>query len=302
MIKVNILWEFGAVGGGGNQFLRTLRRYFINNGLYVEDSYEANVILVNSKDRLVEASTVKGVAKNKIVHRIDGIFSIYRGKHERYNDEKVYEFARNCADGVIFQSEWSKTTSEKNGMSYHPNNTVIFNCADNRYFTRKDKNRSDKIRLVTSSWSDNLKKGFNVYKYLDSNLDFDKYEYRFAGRSPVPFKNIKMVGILDSEKLSEVLNASDIFITATEDDTCSNSLIEGLTCGCPAVVLNSGGCPEIVKRSGNSGEVFEGYQDVIEKIDMVADNLDIYSNKIEPLQLDRIGQQYYDFMEMACES
>jgi len=302
MIKVNILWKFNTVGGGGNQFLRTLRRYLIDRGCYVEDPYKADVVMVNSKDCLVEASTVKGVAKNKIVHRIDGIFSLYRGEHERFNDNNVYDFARDYADGVVFQSEWSKTASEKNGMSNHPTNTIIFNCADNRYFVGKDKNRSGKIKLVTSSWSNNVKKGFKVYEYLDNNLDFDKYEYFFAGRSPISFKNIKMEGILDSEGLSSVLNSSDIFVTATEDDTCSNSLIEGLTCGCPAVVLNSGGCPEIVRNSGNAGEIFNSNEDVIEKIDEVADSLDVYANRIAPPCLDDIGQQYYGFMRSMCEN
>jgi len=296
MIKVNILWKFNAVGGGGNQFLRALRRYLISQGFYVEDPYKADVVLVNSKDCLVEASMVKGIAKNKIVHRIDGIFSLYRGKHERYNDNNVYDFAREYADGVIFQSNWSKIESEKNGMSVHPNNAIIYNCADNRYFVRKDKNRSGKIKLVTSSWSNNIKKGFEVYEYLDNNLDFDKYEYSFAGRSPILFKNIKLVGVLNSEELAVVLNSSDIFVTATEDDACSNSLIEGLACGCPAVVLDSGGCPEIIMNSGNSGEIFKGKEDVIEKINKVSDNLDIYSENINVSCLEDIGQQYYDFM------
>jgi len=295
-MKINILWKFNTVGGGGNQFLRTLRRYLTNMGCYVEDPYEADVILVNSKDCLAEASKIKGIAKKKIVHRIDGIFSIYRGEHERHNDIKVYDFAREYADGVIFQSEWSQITSEKNGMSVHPNKTVIYNCADYKYFNNRVKTRGDKIRLVTSSWSDNVKKGFGIYKYLDDNLDFDKFEYSFIGRSPIPFKNIEMKGVMGSEELSDVLNSSDIFITATEDDTCSNSLIEGLTCGLPSVVLNSGGSPEIVRKNGNGGEIFEGQEDVIEKIDMVADKLEFYADKIMTPSLANTGDLYYDFM------
>jgi len=301
MIKVNILWKFNTVGGGGNQFLRTLRRYFIDMGYYVEDPYKADVILVNSKDCLVEASVVKGVAKNKIVHRIDGIFSLYRGEHERFNDTNVYNFAKTYADGVIFQSEWSKMASEKNGMAHHPIQTIIFNCADNRYFSRKsDRDENSKIKLITSSWSNNVKKGFGIYEYLDNNLDFNKFDYSFAGRSPIQFKNIKMEGILSSEELFNVLKTSDIFVTATEDDTCSNSLIEGLTCGLPAVVLNSGGSPEIVKGMGG-GVVFESKVDVLEKINEVADNLDSYIKRIEPPSLNDIGGRYYDFMKQVCD-
>lgn len=297
-IKVNIFWKFNTVGGGGNQFLRTLRRYFIERGVYEEDPTKADVLLVNSKDCLEEASQVKRAINNKIVHRIDGIFSIYRGEHERFNDIKVYNFARDYADGTIFQSEWSQITSEKNGMANHPNKTVIFNCADNEYFVGKsNKVKNDKIKLVTSSWSDNIKKGFRVYEFLDKNLDFNKFDYSFAGRSPIQFKNIKMEGILSSEELFKVLNSSDIFITATEDDTCSNSLIEALTCGCPAVVLNSGGSPEIIRYTGNGGEIFQNNGDILEKINKIADNLSDYIKKIEAPSLEKIGGQYYGFME-----
>ena len=295
--KVNIFWKFNTVGGGGNQFLRTLRRYFIEHGVYEEDPTKADVLLVNSKDCLEEAFQVKRAVNNKIVHRIDGIFSIYRGEHERFNDIKVYNFARDYADGIIFQSEWSKITSEKNGMANHPNKTVIFNCADNKYFVGKlNKTKNDKIKLVTSSWSDNIKKGFRIYEFLDKNLDFNRFDYSFAGRSPIRFKNIKMNGILSSGELFKVLNSSDIFITATEDDTCSNSLIEALTCGCPAVVLNSGGSPEVLEKYGNAGEIFENREDLLIKINKVADNFLSYTNKIKSLSIEEIGNQYYTFM------
>ena len=297
MIKINILWTFDTVGGGGNQFLRTLRRYLKDSGVYEEDPYKADVVLVNSKDCLEEAKTVKRVAKNKIVHRIDGIFSIYRGEHERYNDDKVYAFAKDYADGVIFQSKWSQQASIKNGMLDHPNKIIIYNCADNKYFVRTPKKEDGKIRLVTSSWSNNIKKGFYIYQYLDSHLDFSKFEYSFAGRSPFSFKNIKMEGVLNSADLFRVLNLSDIFITATEDDACSNSLIEALTCGLPAVALNSGGSSEIVK---SGGEIFESKNDIIDKITMVADNLVEYRNKIEIDGIDIVGKYYYNFMQSLC--
>ena len=59
MIKVHILWKFNTVGGGGNQFLNTLRRSFTKNGVYEEEYSKADVILVNSKDCLENAKDVK---------------------------------------------------------------------------------------------------------------------------------------------------------------------------------------------------------------------------------------------------
>lgn len=294
MVKVHILFDFkDSPWGGGNQFLKILRNYFDDNGLYHHNPLESNAILVNSKDNLERAASIKG--NDKIcVHRIDGIFSIYRGEHERYNDLKVYEFSRKHSDGTIFQSEWSRKESKKNGMSDNKKEIVIRNCSDPKMFnTDRTYNINRKVRLITSCWSDNPKKGVATYKYLDENLDFDRYEYVFVGRSPVTFKNIKMLGILSSVDLSRELKRSDVFVTAAEVDACSNSLVEALSCGLPSVVLNSGGSPEIM---GNGGELFDSTKDVIEKIEMISSQINFYRSKISVARIDDVGKRYYDFI------
>ena len=50
----------------------------------------------------------------------------------------------------------------------------------------------------------------------------------------------------------------------SQDDPCSNSLIEALHCGLPAIVLNSGGHPEII---GNAGVKFKNRKEIIEAIE-----------------------------------
>ena len=300
MTKVHILWKFDTVGGGGNQFLRTLRRYWIKTSVYENDPTKADVILVNSKDCLKKVIKIKKNYRNKIVHRIDGIFSIYRGEHERYQDVKVYDFAEKYADGVIFQSKWSMNASEANGMKKHDNQTVILNCADSKYFhSSSAKIENAKVKIVTSSWSSNLKKGFDVYKFLDADLDYNKFDYSFAGRSPYLFKHIKSEGILSSERLAKLLQQADIFITATEDDACSNSIIEALACGTIVVGLNSGGTPEIVVSQ--NGEIFNSKKDVIVKIEEACIKLSNNEYNISTDSIEKVGKAYDDFMEKTNE-
>ncbi len=55
---------------------------------------------------------------------------------------------------------------------------------------------------------------------------------------------------LPSHELADVLRQHDIFITATENDAYSNALVEALSCGLPAVYLDSGGSREAVKEAG----------------------------------------------------
>ena len=293
MIKVNILWQIGKVGGGGNQFLKTLKRYFVNKRVYVEDPRLADVLLVNSKDYLKEASEFN---TRKRIHRIDGIFKMYRGE-EHYNlDLQVYDFARKYADGVIFQSEWSREQSKKNGMSDSNIETVIFNCADDKYFNIQNKfnNQNGKTRLITSSWSSNWKKGFKIYEFLDRNLDFNKYEYVFVGRSPIQFKNIQMKGVMSSKQLAEELKKSDIFVTATENDACSNSVVEALSCGLAVIGKNSGGTPEIIK---GRGDLFSDFSDVIQNIDGLSEKVKKKKHNIKAPSVDSVGKKYYDFIK-----
>lgn len=289
-MKIFILFDIvNSPWGGGNQFLRTLRRYLRDIDAYSDSAHDADAILVNSNNNLDYARKLKDKV---IIHRIDGVFSVYRGGQDRHNDLKVYEFSNRYSNGVIFQSQWSKNKHKENGMKNGKLETVIYNCADNKFFKKRDKKAGAKIRIVTSSWSDNIKKGFKTYKYLDNNLDFNKYEYHFIGRSPYKFKNIKMIGVLDSKKIANVLCDSDIFLTASQDDTCSNSLIEALTCGLPAVGLNSGGTPEIIK---DNGEIFENRDDVIDKIEIVSDKLMGNGYNINIDNIEEIGKEYLDF-------
>ena len=47
-IKVHILFDFvDCAWGGGNQFLKAVKDYLINNNSYVDSYSEADVILIN---------------------------------------------------------------------------------------------------------------------------------------------------------------------------------------------------------------------------------------------------------------
>jgi glycosyltransferase involved in cell wall biosynthesis len=124
----------------------------------------------------------------------------------------------------------------------------IFNTAGRVSFSRERK-----VRLIASSWSANWKKGFDTYRWLDENLDFSTYEMTFVGNSPIKFKRIRTLPPMASKDLAMELKKHDIFITASQKDPCSNSLIEALSCGLPAVAFRDGGHPYIV---GVGGDLF----------------------------------------------
>jgi glycosyltransferase involved in cell wall biosynthesis len=120
----------------------------------------------------------------------------------------------------------------------------------------------------------------------------------FVGNSPVAFKNIKLISPVPTKELADILKRHDIFLVASEVDACSNTLIEALHCGLPAVARDSASHPEII---GAAGEFFEGEKDVINAIQKVSHAYTYYKQRIEIPTLDEVGQKYYEFAQTIYE-
>ena len=285
--------------GGGNQFLKALKSQFAKKGLCTEDPLQADVVLFNSHQNLELVHQIKEVnQKAKFVHRLDGPMRLYNNMSDQ-RDYVAYQMNTDYADAVIFQSEWSKQANIKLGLDISgKKHTVIHNAPDPSIFFPSSKERkNDKIRLIASSWSDNIRKGFFTYKYLDEALDFDKYEFFFMGRSPVGFENIVSLGALSSHEVANELRKSDIFITASENDPCSNSLIEALSCGLPALALNSGGHPELI---GQNGLFYNRKEEIVNKLEDICDNYLNFKHNIEIESILSTGDRYIEFFTHAC--
>ncbi len=151
-------------------------------------------------------------------------------------------------------------------MLLKKNQKVIINSVDKNIFFNQKKNefkKNKKIKLVSSSWSKNFKKGFETIKWLDENLNFKKFDYTFIGNSPIKFKNIKMIKPLNSKLLNIELNKHNIFISPTMQEACSNSIIEANACGLYTFALKDGGNPEIIN---NKELLFKNEKELIRKL------------------------------------
>lgn len=299
-IKIHILKElFDRPFGGGNQFLKALKKSLITKGIYEEIPEKADVYLFNSHQNIKKLLRLKLKHQNKlIIHRIDGPLYDVRGQNLEI-DYEIYELNNLIADGTVFQSEWSK---RKNCLLNFKKTTlqmVIMNASDGEIFfpnleKRFNLEKKEKIRLVASSWSPNYNKGFDLYKFLDENLDFNHYSMKFIGNSPILFKNIEMIKPVKSNDLANILRESDIYITGSKNDPCSNSLIEALSCGLPCVALNDGGHPEIIKEGG---ETFNTFDDCLKKILLVENNYEHYKNNIQIPNIESISDLYIKFLQ-----
>ncbi|KGF72879.1 hypothetical protein DO97_03990 [Neosynechococcus sphagnicola sy1] len=187
----------------------------------------------------------------RLVHRVDGPIGTYRGFDDG-SDRRIWQVNQELAAATIFQSHYSLQQHQELGYAMR-SPVVIPNAANPQIFHaqgRQPFDRDRKIRLISSSWSSNPNKGAATYRWLEEHLDWQRFEYTFVGRSPLPFQRLRKVPPLPSEELAQLLRQHDIYITASQHDPCSNGLIEALTCGLPALYLQSGGHPEIVGAAG----------------------------------------------------
>lgn len=283
--------------GGGNQFLKLLQSEWSKQGLVTRDALEADWIFVNSYQDIVPALRVKlRYPHKKVLHRLGPIFALHRRAYWRLVDRLVVSFAMHMADAVVFQSAWTKRATEGLCFKSVGSEAVIGNTVNPAFFFPEPKHITGKIKLITTSWSKNKNKGFDILEYLDNHLDFSRFDFTFVGNSPVTFKHIKQHAAIPSEELGAFLRASHIYIAPVRHDACSNGLLEALASGLPAVALNSGGNSEVV---GEGGVFFEGAEDITAAIEKVAANYDTYRLAIRVPSIQEVSGKYLTLMRSA---
>jgi len=286
--------------GGGNQFLRALwqeleqRRWRLENNAI---SPTTRACLYNSfnfdLDRLRRFRRDGCV----MVHRVDGPVTVYRGEDDG-TDRRIWESNRELADVTVFQSHYSLTRHEQMGLTFK-NASVITNAVDPRIFHadgRVSRVPGSRVRLIATSWSPNPNKGADVYAWLDTNLDWSRFDFTFVGQSPLTFERIRMIPPVPSEQVALLLREHDIFITASRHESCSNALIEALSCGLPAMYHASGGNAEIV---GEAGIPFSSADEVPAALDRMAADLAAWQSRISVPALASIADRYLDVMGLS---
>jgi glycosyltransferase involved in cell wall biosynthesis len=288
--------------GGGNQFLKALRNELRRKECYAERPEDAEAILFNLspfeiRDLLPSLYKIKKKRPDlPIVARIDGPIWAYRGTDDaKCIDKACHSFAKELADGVIFQSSWSAEAHKAMGYASGAKHITIVNAPDSMLFFQKIPkwNPGDRIKIIATSWSPNMNKGFDYYLWLDEHLDFSKYSVTFVGNSPVNFRNILHLPPQAPEELSVTLREHDIYITASLNDPCSNALIEAVHTGLPVVARRSGGHPELVHRAG---ELFDNPEEIPGLLDRIVNAPERYARPSHLKGIDEIALDYLAFV------
>jgi glycosyltransferase involved in cell wall biosynthesis len=284
--------------GGGNQFLLALVGELRRRGLGVEVdrlSGGTRACLYNSFN--FDFARLRRFARPdvRMVHRVDGPVGVYRGFDDG-TDRRIAEI-NTLADATILQSQYSLDKHRELGLELR-NPVVIHNAVDPAIFhppVERAPLADRRLRVIATSWSANPRKGADVLTWLDEHLDFDRYELTFAGNTEQAFRRTRVVAPVPSAELAELLRAQDVFLAASQDDPCSNALLEALACGLPAVFRRSGGHPELV---GDAGIGFDEPEEVPEALARLSTELDERRAAIRVPPLGEVVDRYVELLRL----
>jgi len=278
--------------GGGNLFVLNLKKYLIKNGHTVfHDLCHKDIdviLLTDPRSRKESSSTFNHldiIKYKKFVNPNVTVIQRINECDERKGTDFINEFylqASECADHVIFVSNWLKDIYTNIGMS--PNKTsVIMSGADEEIFNKHDiaKYNTEKIKFVTHHWSAHSNKGFDIYKEFDDLLSESKYqnlEFSYIGNVPteVSFVNTKVIEPLSGIALANEIKKNNIYLTASINEPSGNHHIEAAQCGLPILYLDSGGIPEYCDGFGVSFK-----NDFKERLDEIINNYNVYKAKLD---------------------
>lgn len=285
-------------GGGGHQTLRAIVGECRRRGVRIAFNAitpDARACLFNSFN--FDAARLDRFARRRpdgcrMVHRVGAVTSLYRG-YDDGTDGHVADLNRRFADSTIAISHATVEMYGSIGIELAAPR-VIYNGTDPEIFHARGRipfDRDRRTRLVAVSWSDNPRKGGPFYRWLESALDWDRYELTFVGNTREEFRRAAVIPPLPSHELADLLRAQDVFVTATEHDAYSNALVEALCCGLPAVYLESGGSAEAVKDAGFG---FTSRDDVPALLDRLRDEYEDRQARISLPSLAQVTDEYLD--------
>lgn len=291
--------------GGANQFFKSLASEFAARNILTYDSIKASVILTNdffsppyltAYDKLLSLKRQR--SEIRFIQRMDGVRHVYRGNSEfMWQDEIAAMWADICSDGVVFQSSYCRNIQYEYGYPRHIPTAIIGNACDRDIFHPPVERKAapdGRVRLIYTSWSSNMLKGFPTLQLLDKTLDFNRYSFTFVGNSPVEFENIRHIPAKPSTELAELLREADIFVGLSHNESCSNVIGEALACGLPALIRNTGGNPSFVAQGA---VLYDRDVDIPAALERMAANLDEHRARLRPLDMEEVAQQYVAFAE-----
>ena len=264
------------ISGGANSFLSALRKYLRGQSIHftnqINDQYD--LIFLNALTNGLNLEQLRQLRQTgkPIIHRKVGYRVSGTDKMRSVSDGVVYGDGLQIAfspyvDHTVFQSEYSRDAFLSQGFTgVH---SVIHNGVDKSIFNAQSNrsglfgigrgnprtlwDSSERLVLGVLTWSKDINKGFEDYLKFDKALNtYSNVEIRFLGRKPddIKFEKINIYRPRYRKGVAKFLKSCNGFIQMARHETCSNALIEAISCGLPVIYVDSGCSQELAEGCG----------------------------------------------------
>ena len=253
-----------APQGGMYSFFRNFRKYLAAAAVSVTEDVEGDydVLIANSwvvPDALV-ARAKRRRPRLKVLHRIDGSAADYGRDPAADVRQALVDL---LADATVFQSAYGRDATRRRRI-IASDGPVVHNPVDVERF-HPDGPRlplPGTVRLAHVAYSTNARKGAAaVFELARRRADVT---FVMVGRydEPPALPNVVALGLADWERLPVILRSCTALLTLSENEACSNVVLEALASGLPVLYKASGGTPELVGPCGAAVDS-DGFDDAL---------------------------------------
>lgn len=217
----------------------------------------------------------------KIIQRVGDL-----GTHRSQEITKLVYDTIHMSDHVIFPSDWARKaiTFQKKNYSIILNQPLVEFYSDAE--DKKEISQESKIRLVTHHWSNNPKKGFEIYSKLGAAIKektegYENIEFTYIGRWNKDFSSngIKLIEPISAKEIAAELIKHDVYITASILEAGANHVLEAMACNLPVLYRQGGG--SIDEYCSLYGISYAGFEDLLESIQHMEKNYAFHKESVE---------------------
>ena len=263
-VAINLKPRSGS-WGGANQWTSQLVRFLKYNGWNVRFDLNGHAdAIVMTHTGLSNATTFGWEAVDRFKKNHPGVRCLHRIndndiRKETSEMDSLLADSNRVADHTVFVSEWLRDHHAARWFDATRAHSVVTPGADPRFFHpigNRLPQANEPVRLVTHHWSDNWKKGFDIYRDIDALIAErlrGQFELWVIGRWPsdLKWKSAKTFAPASGVKLAALLRQCHGYVSASRFEPGAMHVAEGLQCGLPLLYhRDSGGTVEQGRRYG----------------------------------------------------
>lgn len=193
---------------------------------------------------------LKTASKNDLSHRI------FQKKRSVYAQGKIH---------FVVCSNWLGNLAERSPLTKGHKIVSIPNPIDTQQYFPKDKTEAKqkfnlpadrKIILFAAAKASDKRKGIDYLIEAAKLIEEKNLMFVIAGAKgdeiaqQLPGLSVN-IGYVDSNKMPNLYNAADVFVTPSLQENLPNTIMESMACGTPCVGFNIGGIPEMIDHKKN---------------------------------------------------